>query len=197
MSIKDKVLQVENVFATLDDDIARFQKATGLGCISGCGACCKKPDIEATVLEFLPLAYHLFKTNRDIEVLENLERINNTPPCTFFSTILPDNQTGLCTIYLHRGLICRLFGFSATKDKEGRPVLATCKIIKNELSDRYKQAVKAIDTGEFVPVMNQYYMKLLAIDHELGNKFYPINEAIKIAIEKVSLSCAYMEQEES
>jgi len=195
MSIKEKVGQIEAVFAGLDEDISRFQKETGLGCISGCGACCKKPDIEATVLEFLPLAYHLFKTNRDVEVLEKLESTNNEPPCTFFFSILPSNNAGLCTIYLHRGLICRLFGFSATKDKEGLPVLATCKIIKTELSEKYKAAVKSIDEGGFVPVMNQYYMKLLAIDHELGNKFYPINEAIKIAIEKVSLSCAYLEEE--
>lgn len=196
MSIKDKVRQVEKVFEELDEDISRFQNETGLGCIKGCGLCCKKPDIEATVLEFLPLAYHLFKAKRDIEVLEKLENTNNEPPCTFFSTVLPGQQTGLCTIYLHRGLICRLFGFSATKDKEGKPVLATCKIIKTELSAHYHAAVESIDQGGFVPVMNQYYMKLLAIDHELGNRFYPINEAIKIAVEKVSLACAYMEIEE-
>jgi Fe-S-cluster containining protein len=195
MAIKEKVRQIEEVFAALDDDIALFQKQTGLGCISGCGACCKKPDIEATVLEFLPLAYHLYINNRDVEVLEKLEQSNNQPPCTFFSTLMPGNQTGLCTIYLHRGLICRLFGFSATKDKEGRPVLATCKIIKTELSEKYNAAVTSIDEGAFVPVMNQYYMKLLSIDHELGNSFYPINEAIKLAIEKVSLTCAYSDQE--
>ncbi|MDQ3536000.1 MAG: YkgJ family cysteine cluster protein [Bacteroidota bacterium] len=196
MSIKDKVHQIESVFEALDQEISRFQQETGLGCISGCGACCKKPDIEATVLEFLPLAYHLFKTGKDIDVLEKLEKINNAPPCTFFSTLLPSYQSGLCTIYLHRGLICRLFGFSATKDKEGRPVLATCKIIKTELSEKYKTAVQSIEEGGFVPIMNQYYMKLLAIDLDLGNRFYPINEAIRIAIEKVSLSCAYLEQEE-
>lgn len=196
MSIKEKVQLVEEVFAHLDDDIAKFQQETGLGCIRGCGECCKKPDIEATVLEFLPLAYYLFKTNRDAEVLQGLEKTNSAPPCTFFSTIFPGYQSGRCTIYLHRGLICRLFGFSATKDKEGNPVLATCKIIKSELSDKYKAAVQSIGEGGFVPVMNQYYIKLLAIDLDLGNRFYPINEAIKIAIEKVSLACTYLEQEE-
>jgi Fe-S-cluster containining protein len=197
MSIREIVSQVEDVFIELDLDIAKFQQETGLGCIRGCGECCKKPDIEATVLEFLPLAYHLYKADLDIEVLERLENNNSAPPCTFFSAILPGFQSGLCTIYLHRGLICRLFGFSATRDKEGKPVLATCKIIKNQKSAEYNAAVRSIDEGGFVPVMNQYYMKLLAIDLEMGNKFYPINEAIKLAIEKVSLTCAYMEQEEN
>ncbi|MDQ3534847.1 MAG: YkgJ family cysteine cluster protein, partial [Bacteroidota bacterium] len=77
MSIREIVSQVEDVFIELDLDIAKFQQETGLGCIRGCGECCKKPDIEATVLEFLPLAYHLYKADLDIEVLERLENNNS------------------------------------------------------------------------------------------------------------------------
>lgn len=195
MSIPEKVLAVEKVFAELDDDIARFKAETGLGCIKGCGECCKKPDIEATVLEFLPMAFHLCELNREVEVLEALENNHQVPTCTFFSTIVSGNEIGLCSNYLHRGLICRLFGFSASRDKEGRPVLATCRIIKTNFIKEYETAVASINEGGFVPVMNQYYMKLLSIDHELGQAFYPINKAIKLAIEKVSLYYTYSQQE--
>ncbi|CAN5269785.1 YkgJ family cysteine cluster protein [soil metagenome] len=195
MSIPEKVVEVERVFAELDEEISRFKVETGLGCIKGCGECCKKPDIEATVLEFLPMAYHLCQINREIEVLEALEKRDHLPTCTFFSTIISGHEIGLCNNYLHRGLICRLFGFSASKDKEGRPVLATCRIIKTNLATEYQNAVTYIHEGGFVPVMNQYYMKLLSIDHDLGQTFYPINKAIKIAIEKLSLYISYSKQE--
>lgn len=195
MNIREKVREVEKVFSELEKDIKLFQSETQLGCKTGCGECCKKPDIEATVLEFLPLAFYLWQTGKDAEVLRRLEETMLAPPCTFFSSFFTGQSVGMCSIYLHRGLICRLFGFSASRDKEGKPVLATCKFIKTELSEKYNETVRAINEGAFVPVMNQYYMKLLAIDLDLGNRFFPINQAIKLAVEKVSLSCMYEAQE--
>jgi hypothetical protein len=44
---------------------------------------------------------------------------------------------------------------------------------------------------EPVPVMNQYYMQLHAIDGELARDFYPINKAIQKAIETVLQYYAY------
>ena len=40
-------------------------------------------------------------------------------------------------------------------------------------------------------MMNQYYMQLHAIDMDLTRDFYPINEAIKRAIETVLAWYAY------
>jgi len=40
-------------------------------------------------------------------------------------------------------------------------------------------------------MMNQYYMQLHAIDMDLTREFYPINEAIKRAIEVVLSYYAY------
>ena len=50
------------------------------------------------------------------------------------------------------------------------------------------------DDGGEVPVMSQYYMRLHAIDFELTREFFPINEAIKRAIEVILHYYAYQEK---
>ena len=54
-----------------------------------------------------------------------------------------------------------------------------------------EKAKVEIDNGLPVPVMNQFYMQLHGIDFELTRDFYPINEAIKKAIETVLQYYAY------
>ncbi len=189
--MQDKVKAVEEVFGELEKEISLFQKNTKLGCIAGCGACCKKPDIEATPLEFLPFAYELYKRGEAENVLEKL---NNNPGniCIIFKAFAEqNNNAGTCTEYKHRGLICRLFGFSARLDKYGKPELATCKIIKETQAENYNDAVTKIGEGLAIPVMRDYYFRLRSVDANLSDKFYPINIAIKEAIEHVLMYYAY------
>ena len=165
-----------------------FQKWSSLGCKSGCGKCCFKADIEATVLEFLPFAHHLFEQNVAYDWLEKLKVRGDT-----ICAILEPTKAGagLCSEYPYRGLICRLFGFSARTDKYGKREFVTCQVIKTEQSEGYQKTVDGIRLDASVPVMNQYYMRLHAIDRDLTRDFYPINEAIKRAIETVLHYYAY------
>lgn len=182
MQLEEKVAAVHRVFENLDQQIAYFQTATTLHCKFGCGKCCFKADLEATVLEFLPFAFYLHQQNKAEEWLEKISQSDST-----ICLILNPTQSGagLCTEYPHRGLICRLFGYSARTNKYGKKELVTCQIIKSEQSEAYEQAVINIEGGTEVPVMNQYYMQLHAIDFELTKNFYPVNEAIRRAIETV------------
>jgi uncharacterized protein len=188
LSIIEKVQAVEGVFRTLDEEIASFQKWSGLGCKFGCGKCCFKSDIEATVLEFLPFAHYLYQ--QDL-ALEWLERIKANPSDICHVLNPTQEKAGLCSEYPYRGLICRLFGYSARTNKYGTRELVTCQIIKTEQASAYEAAVKKIENNEPVPVMNHYYMQLHAIDHQLARDFYPINDAIKRAIETVLHYYAY------
>jgi Fe-S-cluster containining protein len=188
MPLEEKVEAVNKVFEALDQQISAFQSATSLHCKFGCGKCCFKPDIEATVLEFLPFAYHLYHQGEAEQWLDNLNGSNSS-----ICLILNPTQAGagLCTEYPYRGMICRLFGYSARTNKYGRKELVTCQIIKTEQAEAYKQAVVKIESGTEVPVMNQFYMQLHAIDFELTQNFYPINQAIQKAIETVLQYYAY------
>lgn len=182
---------VEALFEKLDNEITSFQAATSLHCKWGCGKCCFKPDIEATTLEFLPFALHLYKQGKAMEWLERLQSTESTV-CLILN---PTSQSaGLCSEYKHRGLICRLFGYSARTNKHGEKELVTCQVIKTEQSPAFMEAEKKIAGGEAVPVMSQYYFQLMAIDPDLTRDFYPINVAIQKAIETVLHYYAYREE---
>src|SRR5688572_6839650 len=188
MTMEEKVLEVEAVFNKLDEEIASFQSWSGLHCKFGCGKCCFKPDIEATILEFLPFAYYLHKEGKAFDWLEKLKS-SESDICLILNPT--QNGAGLCSEYPHRGLICRLFGYSARTNKYSDRELVTCQIIKTEQSENHQQAVRSIAEGKDVPMMNQYYMQLHAIDIDLTRDFYPINKAIRKALETVLHYYAY------
>lgn len=193
MSLSQKVQEIEEVFAVLDQEMSKFQGWSGLICKTGCGKCCNKADLEATVLEFLPFAHHLHLTNQLDEWRDRLSG-QERKLCLFFEPTRAN--LGSCTQYPYRGLICRLFGFSARTNKYAQKELFSCQTIKMEQSGPYTEAMEKIVKGEFVPVMNHYYMRLLAIDRDLARDFYPINEAIRRAIETVLHYYAYRNQED-
>jgi len=183
MSIAHKVQLVEHLFYQLEQESAQFEKSSGMHCVSGCGKCCTNPNIEASPLEFLPWAFHLFLNGQAENTLEILTKTNH-PTCFIYKPLTVLGQ-GRCSDYKYRGLICRLFGFAANTDKYGNLRLATCKIIKEGQSDAYKTTSEAITKGLHVPVFTEYYMQLNQIDFQLGNKILPINKALKMAIEEV------------
>jgi uncharacterized protein len=188
MELEEKVLAVEKVFENLDMEISKFQQWSGLGCKWGCGKCCFKADIEASVLEFLPFAYHLYKNDLAWEWLEKLKATED-PICVILNPL--QNGAGLCSEYKHRGLICRLFGFSARTNKYGTKELVTCQVIKTGQEQEYRAAVEKLGAGAEVPVMSQYYMQLHSIDLQMAQEFFPINQAIKHAIEAILHYHAY------
>lgn len=191
MLLEDKIKQVEELFEKLDFAISDFQNKTSLHCKSGCGKCCFKADIEATALEFLPFAYHLYTTNQAELWLAKLQQSSST-----ICLILNPTQSGagLCSEYKHRGLICRLFGYSARTNKYSQKEYVTCQIIKTEQASSFEKANEFIAQGGDVPIMNNYYMQLHSIDMELARTFYPINTAIQKAIECVLSYFAYREE---
>jgi Fe-S-cluster containining protein len=184
MLLYRKVQAVLRVFRTLSRRTDEFQKNTRVSCIKGCGACCTKEDIEASTLEFLPLAYHLFKQGRAMGLLETLSA-DQGPICIFFNRDENDSKPGKCTVHPYRGLICRLFGFSGTLDREGKIHYATCRHIKERDMEHFVSIDEAVGNERIsIPVGPHYYLMLNAVDPSLM-AYHPINLAIKKAIETV------------
>ena len=189
MSVEQKVKLVEDLFHKLEQEIAQFKKSSGISCVSGCGKCCTYSEIEASPLEFLPWALHLFLNGEAEKTLLMLTE-NDSPTCLIYKPLSFADQ-GRCDKYKYRGLICRLFGFAANTDKYGNLRLATCKIIKEGQANNYNSAAEAITKGLYVPVFTEYYMQLNQIDFHLGNIILPINKALKMALEEVLQYYAY------
>lgn len=181
-----KIQQVQKVLHDAALHTTKFGKAGGIACASGCNLCCMKRDITASPLEFLPLAYSLYRDGLAEAFYTRLEELSPNSICILFSNN-PDSAGG-CINYRHRGLICRLFGFSSATDKSGQKRLITCKVIKG--TDAYQQLTPArIDKS---PRAADYYMRLSAIDFSLANELLQINDAIKRAIEIVLTHYCYL-----
>lgn len=191
MSIEKKVYEIELLFDKLEIELATFTSITHLFCKAGCGKCCTNPTMEASPLEFLPWAFHLFKIGEAENIHEKLAK--HTKPICF--NYIPTSDTNLnqgsCNTYKYRGLVCRLFGYGATKDKFAQLRLATCSIIKEQQTENYKAANEAINNGLNVPIFTDYYMNLSQIDFRLGNIYVHINKALQIALEEVLQYYAY------
>ena len=183
MSLLKKIRGVERIFDSLEKDVNKFKEVTGLTCPAGCIHCCLKEDIEATVLEFLPLSYELYRLkegDRYLDLLESGVHKN----CILFNPLSTDTFNGGCSLYDKRGLICRLFGFSSVTDKNGMPRLITCKTLKEKLPYLNKDTAKLASENR-IPAISKYQSRLYSIDFVLAGKRYPVNTAIKKALEMV------------
>lgn len=173
------------IFHELDRHSELFQGQSKIRCKAGCGKCCETPHIETTVFEMMPAAYEFLRTNKTISSLER-ER-SKEGDCIFYKRDLKQGQ-GRCTIYPFRPLICRLFGFAATKDKSGQEQLVSCSIIKSSLlASRQKLNLK------IAPFVQEYMMRVYSLEPTLGKDQLPIKEAFKQALERVMLIRNYSE----
>lgn len=191
MSIKRKVKAVEMIFKSLDEEISKLKKQTGIHCLSGCGKCCTKPDIDASPLEYLPLAFEWFKQGIAAEKLQFLQESKSLICANYSPLSLADQNSGNCSIYPYRGLVCRLFGNAAGRDKHGALKFVTCKLIKEGQPEAIGLANDLLYLKEYVPVFSDYYRKLYQIDFILASQIHPINTAIAIALEEVMSYYAY------
>ncbi|OXG00807.1 putative zinc- or iron-chelating protein [Flavobacterium araucananum] len=192
MAIEDKVRQVEALFDRLEIEITAFKTQTQLYCNTGCGKCCTTPNIDASPLEFLPWAFHLFLNGKAEETLASLRDTSSSNSCLLYRPLsLLEHHQGSCSNYRYRGLICRLFGYAANTDKYGKLRLATCKIIKEQQQENFIAAEEAINKDQYVPVLANYYMQLAQIDIRMGVLSLPVNQALKIALEEVLHYYAY------
>ena len=173
---------VERVFQRLETEMKFFVEESGISCPASCGACCSHPDIEASPLEFLPYALFIYDSGKSTEFLEEL-KTRNPSICVLFRPGLLPGQ-GKCDSYRHRGLICRLFGYSARRNRLGSTELVTCAVIKNGQGEQLQEVKHRIESGMRVPMMNDYYHRLSAIDASLAT-LHPINTSMQLALEYV------------
>jgi len=182
----EKIRKVEQVFKRLDRETGKFGAQSELKCPTNCNLCCLKKGLEANVLEFLPFAYYLVKNNLHEAALDVLE----TEP-EYCINLSDNKENGGCKSYQHRGLICRLFGYSGIRDKNGKLVIYTCSHIKNNQPDKFKEASVKINSGMHIPVSANFYSQFYYIDSQMASDYNPINVSIRKAIEKVAYYYAY------
>ncbi len=179
--------QIVALYDRIDTETAAFQTATGLNCPPGCGKCCENPEVEATVLEMMPLALELWRTGEAAEYLERLSSLNSPESCLCYrpDPLVPGN--GRCSVYPWRPTLCRLFAFATVKNKLGNPELAACIRQKQTIPDQVEGAKMAIASGMSAPNFGEIADAVANIDPSLGSDRFPINHALKQALQRVGL----------
>ncbi len=179
---------IRALYRRLDRRIACFRRASGLGCPAGCGECCRSPEVEAAVLEMLPLAFHLRRRGLLEPTLARLGRGEPPRRCLFYSPAPLGAFGGHCSVYPWRPLMCRLFGFAAAAGAGGRPELAVCRVMGAAIPSRAQAAAQAVRSGGLkAPVMRDWSLGAYRLDPVLGAGPLPLNVALKQALERVGL----------
>ena len=146
MSIAHKVQLVEALFDRLEKEIVVFQAQSQLNCCIGCGACCSTPEIEASPLEFLPWAFHLFLNGEAEKTLDLLEKSTSLSPddwtvkknssCFADLTVILDSQlqsvdipkTSRHKCYFDTKTDLRFHSFRRDREHSGRQISFIAKI---------------------------------------------------------------------
>lgn len=194
MNLFEKSEAVRELFQVLEDESRQFHAESGMGCVSGCGFCCANPEIPASPLEFLPLAFDLYEKGIAEEIANQLALQDQLGNCIVYRSQKDDSTKGYCGNYSNRGLICRLFGASARKTKYGQKDLITCKILKAEKQEAFSLTSSRINLNMEIPIAAAYYTRLADVDQSLANQ-YPVNQAILMALELVLRFKFYEEAE--
>ncbi len=178
--------QVLELYLMADVHTEAYGKTLGARCVPGCSECCKNHYVEATVLEMLPLGVLLWITGEAPSVHERIVMRDSNAGCILYDP--SRTGQGHCTRYLYRPLICRLFGFSAVPDKHGNAQAVLCEHMKRMSDTHTEQTVCAQYPA---PFMKDYSLLLHTLCPSLGDTFHPVNEALRIAIERVGCMYAF------
>ncbi len=178
MNTQKQITALNHLYSRLDNSINKLKISSGLNCPAGCGMCCLKNDIQASSTEFLPLAVDLLKQGT-AETWYDKAIADTSGVCVLFTGV-PQQS---CTQYENRGLICRLFGYAALRNKYGVPGISACKVLKG--TPAFDSASKYFTSHKKGPLIDEYYLKLAAIGGRFPLEYFPINKAIGKALENI------------
>lgn len=191
--MRERVEFVRALLEQADAQTAALRARTALACPPRCGACCLSPEVETSVAELLPMALELVRSGRAAALLETLAPDAPSPPerCALYAPDPDEPRRGRCQAYAERPLVCRLFGFTARRDRLGRPRLAACATMRAALPGDVAAAERALEAGLPAGVGGDL-SQLLALELPgEGSEQLPINVALRRALERVLLAERY------
>lgn len=185
MAASNLIERVKAVFKDIDTSTRKASEETGLRCPTGCRRCCENPNVEASVLEMLPLAEEVIAAGRYEDVLESVANSTNQY-CVFLKGKETHPHWG-CSAYENRPSVCRLFGFAGVRNKVNRNEFAFCRVHK-ETQPAQVEAVKnaTVLNRVRVPLFSEFATRLEEIEPNLGSARYPINEALVLALQRLA-----------
>jgi hypothetical protein len=196
-SLERVVSSLHTVYEKTKSDQRAFlssaeESGVPLRCPPGCGACCKPFIPDVLPVEAAYAAAWILQRKPDLarEIAGWKDR-PAVAPCP----LLTRTEEGLrCSIYPARFLICRLFGASGVRDKEGRASFRPCVHMPvpklrsgDEPNDSLSGEELACVFGAEPPVMADCAAQLVALSPSEAGERRSVLEALPLALVRVGL----------
>ncbi|MFZ2782362.1 MAG: YkgJ family cysteine cluster protein [Rectinemataceae bacterium] len=201
----ERMREVDAIYARIEIAQREFrttstEHGSPIVCPPDCGVCCAAFVPDVLPVEAQRLALYLLTENPTpvSRLLTGRDAPGGSPgappdterrtACPFWD---PDKPGANCTVYPARPLICRLFGFSAMRDKRGEPEFSLCMHMASfhACSDRTLRGDRLRETlGAFPPAMADYAAELLTIAPQESGERLLLTEALPSALTRVSFT---------
>lgn len=191
MNIREFSQDLQKIYFEMGTTFSNYQKASGLHCLEGCGKCCMKPEVEASMLEMIPLALRIYDEGELEEWLDKIESATQEH-CLMYECHSLDGSLGRCTAYAERPSLCRMFGVAGFYNKHHEIKLSVCKLIQEKYPVILSAQESLVQEGSTPSLINWSY-RLAQMEPALIQERLPINQALKRALEKVALYAQYQE----
>lgn len=186
--LAERLESVAYLYQRADAAVARFVEVSGVSCPHGCGSCCEGFVPELLPLEAAYIATFIASTDKGrafslaASGLEARARDDGRVGCPLYA----DDRDYHCTVYEARPLICRMFAFSATRDKSGKPTFSVCKKGLSAKSVRTASGDSLIEIfGAMPPVMSDMGSELVSIDPDSSVDRKALPQALTEALSRV------------
>jgi uncharacterized protein len=180
------------VYADLADAQAAWKRETPWNCPDGCGKCCVGFEPDVLEAEALYLGAWMLHHQRDRAEALVEGRFAATGDATAATCVLFDPDSPYhCTVYGGRCLICRLFGYSGDRGKNGDTRFKPCKFLPSDEfgATRRQYSIEELTAifGAVPPVMSDITAQACALSPDSAEERLPLREALPIAIAKIRM----------
>ena len=165
-SVYETLIQIEAAYERIANEQKLWYDAANFYCPEGCGHCCEGFEPDLMEGEALYMAAWLLENQNDLalqiagqDVEAGFPFDNGPKTCRFFNPASPYH----CSIYNGRPFICRLFGASSFRSRDGDKTWRPCKFYPEDLlafhkpplaKRQYSEAETLEVLGAVPPLMN-------------------------------------------
>ncbi len=181
---------MESLYREIDELQAAWKARGPFSCPHGCGSCCERFEPDMLYAEALYLACWLLDRRPDTAqaLLDGTYAApagRSAEDCMFYDPASAYH----CTIYGARGVICRMFGFSGDRGKDGLVRWRPCRFYPQQENGSLEQASQDelyLRFGAAPPAMDAVMRQVLALDPE-NTQTVPLRNAVVQALGAAAL----------
>ncbi len=183
--LKETAQKVKKALGNLKDVSTAFSSQTGIGCKTGCGACCAKANgVWATPAEMLPMAFQMFDEGTSSAALKSILDSGQHGQCMAYETSDPSGQLGRCRRYEVRPSVCILFGSGLRPTKNGGYEFIGCSWQRQIFASEIGHVEHDASGDSHEPRMLTANIRSISPDPKLALEA-PVNVALLEALELI------------